>query len=97
MNTKRSLQNRIRGWFPQEPRFPNKPIQIKLETNPLKLKQLKAKFTINIAQFIAVVLAVSLILSGLYLNSINTTRTYYDLPWEGRTYYEPYEYVGKPL
>ena len=43
MNAKRSLQNRIRGWFPQEPQFPNKPMKIKLETNPLKLETDKGK------------------------------------------------------
>jgi hypothetical protein len=90
----RSLKETIRGWFPQEPIIGNKQLQIKLETNPLKLKQLKAKFTINIAQFIAVVLAVGLILGGLYLNSIYTIEDESSLPVSGHTYYEPFEYQG---
>lgn len=94
MSKRKSIQAHIRGWFPQEPIVGNKRLQIKLETNPIKLKQLKAKFTINTAQFIAVILSVGLILSGLYLNAIYTVKDESSLPVSGSTYYEPFEFEG---
>ncbi|HSV49210.1 MAG TPA: hypothetical protein VLH35_02755 [Candidatus Acidoferrales bacterium] len=94
MKTRNILGNCIRGWFPQEPIIGNKQLQIKLETNPLKLKQLKAKFTINTAQFVTVILAVGMLLSGLYLNSIQTKRTESYLPMSWTTYNEAFEFEG---
>ena len=96
MTVRKNLEDRIRGWFPQEPLNPNKQRQIKLENNPLKLKQKTGKLTINLAQFIAVVLAISLILGGLFLNSVSSTKSHYSLPIEyyGRTYPTPFQFNG---
>src|SRR5665647_2537664 len=62
-------------------------MKIKLETNPLKLKRIRGKLTINIAQFVAVILAIVLILSGLQLNSVSTTKGTYSLPINSTTYH----------
>jgi hypothetical protein len=94
MGEKRNLQRIVRGWFPQEPQFPNKPIKIKLETNPLKLKRIRGKLTVNLAQLIAVVLAIGLILSGLQLSSVSTTKGSYSLPINSTTYHNPVQVDG---
>jgi hypothetical protein len=93
MNVKRSLQNRIRGWLPKEPLNPNKQMPIKLESNPVKFKYLFVKSP-SVIQFIVVVLSLALILGGLYLNSISTTRHEYSLPISSTTYNMPFEYDG---
>jgi hypothetical protein len=69
-------------------------MKIKLETNPLKLKQIRGKLTINIAQFVAVMLAIGLILSGLQLNSVSTTKGTYSLPINSTTYHNPIQVDG---
>ncbi len=94
MKAKRCLQSRIRGWLPKEPLNPNKPLKIKLETKPLKLRQITEKSAINLAHFIVVVLAVSLILSGLYLNSVSKVQSSYQLPVEWGSLRTPIQFNG---
>ncbi len=94
MKAKRSFQNRIRGWLPKEPLNPNKSIQIKFETDPLKFRKRMGKSAINLAQFVAVVLAVCLILSGLYLNSISKEQTSQELPTEWFSSNTPFQFNG---
>jgi hypothetical protein len=94
MNAQKRLKNRIRGWLPQEPLNPNKHMQIKFEANPLELKQPKGKLTINMAQFLAVMLAFGMILSGLYLNSIYDEKGDYNLPVNWESTDAPVEYEG---
>jgi hypothetical protein len=92
--TAKETLNKIRGWLPKESLNPNKQMQIKLEINPLKLRQRMGKSTINVAQFVAVLLAVGLILGGLYLNSISKTQTSQQLPIEWTTLDTPFQYNG---
>lgn len=92
--TAKDALSKIRGWLPQEPLNPNKHMQIKLETNPLKLKRIRGKFTINAAQLVAVVLSIGLILGGLSLNSISTTKGSYSLPINSTTYHNPVQVDG---
>ncbi len=87
MTLKHNLENRIKGWFPQEPLNSDKPLQLRLETNPLKLKRINGKVAINVAQLVAVVLALGLILGGLQLNSVSTTKGSYSLPINSTTYH----------
>ncbi len=90
MTAKKTL-SRIRGWFPQEPLYPRH-LKIKLETNPVKFRHRLGKSPINTVQLLTVVLAVSLILGGLYLNSISTTRDEFSLPISSTAYNTPLEY-----
>jgi hypothetical protein len=94
LNLKNDFRNKLRGWFPQEPLNPNKQVQLRLETNPIKLKRIREKSTINIAQFVAVVLAIGLILGGLQLNSVSTTKGSYSLPINSTTYHNPIQVDG---
>jgi hypothetical protein len=94
LNLRNNFLDKLRGWFPQEPLNPNKQLQLKLETIPLKLKRIRGKLTINVAQFVAVALAIGLILSGLQLNSVSTTKGSYSLPINSTTYHNPVQRDG---
>jgi len=94
LNLKNDFLNKFRGWFPQDPLNPNKQLQLRLETNPLKLKRIRGKLTINIAQLVAVALAIGLILSGLQLNSVSTTKGSYSLPINSTTYHNRVQVDG---
>lgn len=89
MKQLQSLEKRIRGWFPQEPLNLNKQMELQLKTNPLKLKHIRNKLNINVAQLVAVVLSICLILGGLYLTSASTTKGTYSLPINSVTYHDP--------
>lgn len=41
MISKKEIQNRIRGWFPQEPRLPKAPVKTDFQTNPPPLLNAK--------------------------------------------------------
>ncbi|MCW4028065.1 MAG: hypothetical protein NWE92_00250 [Candidatus Bathyarchaeota archaeon] len=94
MTLKNKLEARLRGWFPQDPYTLDKQMQLQLNTNPLKLKHIREKFTINVAQLVAVVLSICLILGGLYLTSASTTKGSYSLPINSVTYHEPVQIDG---
>lgn len=94
MDLKQLTQKFFRGWFPQEPLNPNKQMKLQLKTNSIKHERIKNKLTINVAQLVAVVLSICLILGGLLLTSASTTKGTYSLPINSVTYHDPVQIDG---
>ncbi|MCW3983562.1 MAG: hypothetical protein NWE96_06150 [Candidatus Bathyarchaeota archaeon] len=94
MTFRGKLASLIRGWFPQEPLSPNKQMKLHLKTNPVKLERIRSKLTINVAQLVAVVLSICLILGGLLLTSVSTIKGTYSLPINSVTYHDPVQIDG---
>jgi hypothetical protein len=70
MKVKRSLENRLRGWFPQEPYFFSRNCRVETSTKNPPL-MIRPEYTNSATKFAGETAILSTIFSGLLLSSLN--------------------------